>query len=204
MSRATGHAYSGREEQAKFFDVLKQSLNKRADLAEMVADTEPTMIALTDMAHGYYYEMVNYVHGEPVTRIYKKGPNLKAIELRLALGNYDTKANADAALSAVRAVSGLVQQNLMVEQSVQSKAIAAKTVRETRAMDLSYATEDQFTKMAISLGASLLNFIQATPVDEFPRSEIAKQKWLERLTKRINDLTSDLLKMDGDGDDEDE
>ncbi len=204
MPRSTGHTYDGRAEQSRIFKVLADSLQSRDGLAVEVRETLPEALrALKDLAFGHYYQQTAIAHdGTVITDYYKKGPNFNGLKLWLSLCNYDTESNANAALATVRAVSGLTQQNLMRTQELQSKAVAAKTRRELKAMDQSYATEEQFTEMGIALSAALLNFIQATPVTELPRTEAAKQKWLERLTKRINDTMAELLNVDRKGDED--
>lgn len=198
----------GSGEQVSVFSLLEHSLEQRQVLSQEANLTIKEVIAtLKSLAYGYYYEQ-EYTNrkSEVKRKVYQVKPSFAALKFLLSLTNYDVKDNAEAALSTVRAVSGLAQQKLMMEQTDQAKAITAKTARETQAMDLSYATEDDFQQYGIALASACLTLIQSTPVIEFQAmTEESKQKWLERLVKRMKEIQADLLKVNrGEDDDDDE
>jgi hypothetical protein len=192
---ATIATRTGREQQAEFFSLMAKSLQQRADFAEDVAETVPELLnALKELAIGHWYEKdTRDKGGELQSHVYRRSPDFRSLQFMLSLANYDTKANADALLSAVRAVTGLSQQNLMIEQERQSKALTAKTARETKAMDESYATEEQFKDMITTLTTGLISILQATPVSEFPRDDEGKTAYIDRVASKIKTRLDEML-----------
>lgn len=191
-----------------FFQLMDNCLEKRLDMARdkgAAAQMQEALVGLQELAVGIWMEKeLQSDNGVINARVYKRAPDKKAIALLASIYNYDPTTISNSLLSATRAEAVIVQQKLMLQQRDQSKAIEAKTIRETQAMDASYATEDQFVQMGIQLSAAIENIIDATPVADFPRTEQGKQRLKERVARRLKEVLDELLSTKPDEEDEEE
>lgn len=142
--------------------------------------------SLIKSAKGYSYERAwTDRNGHAQTSVVNVAPDVKAAELVLGLGLYDTERVADFMVSVRRAEMIVEQTKVLPIQGEKMIAETSFTRRTTLAFDRELVDNEDVIDSWFKLQGSILGWMQAVDVGNFPTDEPTKEAFIIRFTEAL-------------------